>query len=323
MRIGLVEKYSYRLPLKTKLTVMRNNKPAYTEFSVREETTLLAFVQTALAGISRSRAKAILQGGGCRVRRTVITQHDYPLHPGDRVEISKHKQSATLNSRFVRLVYEDPQIIVVEKAIGILSMASAHHQFCVKTVLDNYLRQSHQRCTAHVVHRLDRDTSGLLVYAKTMEAEQILENNWHNIVQDRRYVALVSGRMEQQDGTVRSWLKDNKQYFTYSSPTDNGGKLAITHFHTLQVGESHSLVELKLETGRKNQIRVHMQDLRHPVCGDVKYGNGDDPIGRLALHAFRLHFYHPITGELLKFETPFPSNFLSVVAPTTKKNPNP
>lgn len=288
---------------------MRRNQPAFTQFTVKQETTLLPFIQEALDGISRSKAKAILQGGGCRVGRTVITQHDYVLHVGDRVEISKHKQGATLQSKFLRLVYEDPQIIVVEKAIGILSMASAHHQFCVKTILDNYLRQSHQRCTAHVVHRLDRDTSGLLVYAKTMEAEQILENTWHDIVRDRRYVALVSGRMEEQEGTVRSWLKDNKQYFTYSSPVDNGGKLAITHYRTLEVGERHSLVELKLETGRKNQIRVHMSDLRHPVCGDIKYGNGDDPIGRLALHAFRLHFYHPITGELLRFETPIPSNF--------------
>lgn len=296
---------------------MRRNQLSYTEFTVRQETTLLAFIQAALQGISRSKAKAILQGGGCRVKRTIITQHDYLLKPGDRVEISKHKQGATLQSKYLRLVYEDPQIIVVEKAIGILSMASAHHQFCVKTLLDNYLRQSHQRCTAHVVHRLDRDTSGLLVYAKTMEAEQILENNWHDIVRDRRYVALVSGRMEEKQGTVRSYLKDNKQYFTYSSQEDNGGKLAITHYRTLEVDDNHSLVELKLETGRKNQIRVHMQDLHHPVCGDIKYGNGDDPIGRLALHAFRLHFYHPITGELLKFETPIPSNFKIINSKST------
>ena len=298
---------------------MRRNQPAFTSFTVRQETTLLPFIQEALDGISRSRAKAILQGGGCRVKRTIVTQHDSPLVPGDKVEISKHKQGPTLQNRFLRLVYEDKQIIVVEKAIGILSMASAHHQFCVKTLLDNYFKQSGQRCTAHVVHRLDRDTSGLLVYAKTMEAEQILENNWHDIVTNRRYVALVSGRMEQKSGTMRSYLKDNKQYFTYSSQEDNGGKLAITHFRTLQTYAAHTLVELRLETGRKNQIRVHMQDLDHPVCGDIKYGNGDDPIGRLALHAFRLHFYHPITGELLKFETPVPASFkLSTENQTTK-----
>lgn len=294
----------------------RNGKVPFTTFTVRHATTLLEFIQEALEGISRNKAKAILQGGGCRVGRSIVTQHDYALKAGDKVDISKHKQKATLQNRFLRLVYEDGQIIVVEKAIGILSMASATQRFCVKTLLDNYFRQSGQRCTAHVVHRLDRDTSGLLVYAKTKEAQMTLENNWHEIVTDRRYMALVSGRMEQKSGTVRSYLKDNRQYVTYSSQEDNGGKLAITHFRTLQAADDYSLVELRLETGRKNQIRVHMQDLGHPVCGDIKYGNGDDPIGRLALHAFRLHFYHPVTGEHLKFETTIPANFkpLSVAA---------
>ena len=129
---------------------------------------------------------------------------------------------------------------------------------------------------------------------------------------DRRYLALVSGQMEEREGTVESWLKDNKAFFTYSSPTDNGGKFARTHFRTLRIGPEHSLVELKLDTGRKNQIRVHMQDLGHPVCGDIKYGNGDNPIGRLALHAYRLNFYHPITGEHLSFETPCPKAFKAV-----------
>ena len=278
----------------------------YTLFTVREATTLLPFIQSSLDGISRSKAKAILTGGGCLVNRRNVTQWDYALKPGDRVEISKHKPQAVLDNKFVRLVYEDAQIIVIEKAVGILSMASTGQQFCVKTVLDEYFRKSRQRCTAHIVHRLDRDTSGLLVYAKTLEAEQIFEHNWREIVRDRRYVALVSGKMTEKQGTVKNWLKDNKAYVTYSSPTDNGGKLAVTHFKTLKTNDLHSLVELKLETGRKNQIRVHMQDLGHPVCGDTKYGNGDNPVGRLALHAFRLNFYHPVTGDLMKFETDLP-----------------
>lgn len=289
-----------------------HDKSQYTIFRVKEETPLLDFIQQSLQGISRSKAKAILQGGGVRVERKNITQFDYPLKPGMMVEISKRKKGVQLVSKFVKLVYEDRHICVVEKSVGILSMATDHHQFCVKTVLDDYFHKSRQRCTAHVVHRLDRDTSGLLVYAKTIEAEQILEHNWRQIVTDRRYVALASGRMEQEHGTISSWLKDNKAYFTYSSPVDNGGKYAVTHFRTLRTTDKHSLVELKLETGRKNQIRVHLQDLRHPVCGDIKYGNGDDPCGRLCLHAFRLDFYHPITGEHLHFETPLPKAFLTV-----------
>lgn len=132
---------------------------------------------------------------------------------------------------------------------------------------------------------------------------------------DRRYMALVTGRMEQPRGTMQSWLKDNKAYVTQSYEQDpGGGKWAVTHFRTLRTDGKHSLVELKLETGRKNQIRVHLQQMGHPVCGDIKYGQpGDDPIGRLALHAFRLNFYHPITGEPLRFETPAPKLFLKAL----------
>ncbi len=289
---------------------MRNSSALrYTSFHVKEATTLLEFIEHALSGVSRNRAKAILSGGGVRVDHKNTRQFDLALTPGQVVEISKKKPKGELQSKFVKIVYEDAQIVVIEKAPGILSMASSHHAFCVKQVLDEYFHRTHQKCTAHVVHRLDRDTSGLLVYAKTLEAEQILEHNWREIVTDRRYLALVSGVLDEPQGCVESWLKDNKAYFTYSSPVDNGGKYALTHYKVLKTDGKHSLVELKLETGRKNQIRVHMQDLGHPVCGDIKYGNGDNPIGRLALHAYRLNFYHPITGEPLRFETNVPRGF--------------
>ncbi len=115
--------------------------------------------------------------------------------------------------------------------------------------------------------------------------------------------------MEEDEGTVTGYLKDNKSFITYSSPTDNGGKFAVTHFRTLARTTEHSLVEFKLETGRKNQIRVHAADLGHPVCGDIKYGNGDDPVHRLCLHAYLLCFYHPVTHERMEFETPIPPSF--------------
>ncbi len=289
----------------------------YHEFRVQEESGLLEFIMKQMSGISRNKAKDILAGRGVSVDRKVNTQYDFMLKPGMTVRISKHKRNTELTSKFVKIVYEDKDIIVIEKAAGILSMAATAKQYCVKTVLDEYFQRRHFKCTAHVVHRLDRDTSGLMVYAKNLDVERILEDNWQEIVTDRRYVALVCGRMEQKNGTVRSWLRDNKAFITYSSPTDNGGKLAITHFRTLEANDDFSLVELKLETGRKNQIRVHMQDLEHPVAGDIKYGNGRNPIGRLALHAFRLNFYHPITGEPLSFETPIPTPFMQVVK---KKN---
>ena len=269
---------------------------------------LLEYLYKTIKG-SRSKIKATLQGHGIKVDGKVVTQFNFPLTRGAKIAVSLHKSDNTFRNRYVSIVYEDRWLIVVEKKTGILSMAAGHSSLNVKSVLDDYFRKSRQRCTAHVVHRLDRDTSGLMVYAKDMETEQCLEHNWHDIVYDRRYVAVVSGEMEEDDGTVSNWLKDNKAYITYSSPFDNGGRHAVTHFHVLDRTTEHSLVEFKLETGRKNQIRVHSADMGHPVCGDMKYGNGDDPIHRLCLHAYLLCFTHPITGESMEFETMIPADF--------------
>lgn len=279
--------------------------------TVKENAPLLEYLINNVSE-SRSKLKATLQGRGIAVNGRMVNQFDYQLKAGDKIIISRHKKQNQFKSRYVKIVYEDKWLVVVEKNIGILSMAAGHSSLNVKSVLDDYFLKSRQKCRAHVVHRLDRDTSGLMVYAKDIETEQILEHNWHQIVYDRRYVAVVSGEMEQDNGTIANWLKDNKAYITYSSPTDNGGKYAVTHFQVLNRTTEHSLVEYKLETGRKNQIRVHSADMGHPVCGDVKYGNGDDPLHRLCLHAYMLCFTHPVTGEPMEFSTPIPTAFRSL-----------
>jgi len=280
----------------------------YDHYTVKEDSPLLEWLLNHLQQ-SRSKVKATLQGRGIKVNGKVVTQFDFLLRPGMKVAVSQTKKNDQFKSRYVKIVYEDRYLVVVEKNIGILSMAAGHSSLNVKTVLDDYFRKTRQNCTAHVVHRLDRDTSGLMIYAKDMTTEQILEHEWHQIVYDRRYVAVVSGEMEDDEGTIANWLKDNKAYVTYSSPVDNGGKYAVTHFHTLARTADHSLVEYRLETGRKNQIRVHSADMGHPVCGDVKYGNGDNPIHRLCLHAYVLCFYHPVTHQRMEFETPVPNDF--------------
>ena len=280
----------------------------YDHYTVKEEAPLLEWLLNHLQQ-SRSKVKATLQGRGIKVNGKVVTQFDFLLQPGMKIAVSQTKKNDQFKSRYVKIVYEDRYLVVVEKNIGILSMAAGHSSLNVKSVLDDYFRKTRQNCTAHVVHRLDRDTSGLMIYAKDMTTEQILEHEWHQIVYDRRYVAVVSGEMEDDEGTIANWLKDNKAYVTYSSPVDNGGKYAVTHFHTLARTADHSLVEYRLETGRKNQIRVHSVDMGHPVCGDVKYGNGDDPIHRLCLHAYVLCFYHPVTHQRMEFETPVPNDF--------------
>ena len=289
-----------------------NQQGEYEHLVVEKAQPLLEFLLENVQQ-SRNKIKLTLQGRGIRVNGKTVSQFDYPLQPGMKVAVSKTKRNQTqFKSRWLKIVYEDRWLIVIEKQAGILSMAAGHSSLNVKTVLDDYFKKSRQKCTAHVVHRLDRDTSGLMVYAKDIETEQILEHYWHNIVYDRRYVAVLSGEMEQNEGTIANWLKDNKAYVTYSSPVDNGGKYAVTHFHVLDRTTEHSLVEFKLETGRKNQIRVHAADMGHPVCGDVKYGDGNNPLHRLCLHAFLLCMEHPVTHERMEFETPIPTTFRQI-----------
>lgn len=285
------------------------NNDSYTTYCVEEESLLLDWLLTHHETTSKTKVKATLQGRGVFVNGKCITRFDYPLTPGMKVAVSKSKKNNTFKNKHISIVYEDKHLVVVEKQAGILSMAAGISSPNVKTILDQYFRSTNQKCNAHVVHRLDRETSGLLIYAKDYRVEQIFEHNWREIVYDRRYVAVVSGEMRENEGTVANWLKDNHSYVTYSSPRDNGGKYAVTHFYVLARTTTHSLVEYKLETGRKNQIRVHSADLGHPVCGDIKYGNGDDPIGRLCLHAYVLCFYHPLTGKRMEFETAIPPTF--------------
>lgn len=297
--------------------------------------------------MSRSKIKQMLHNGRILVAGRPQRQFDLPIHEGDTIEIGPAvAMDVQPPSRFLRIVYEDRFLVVIEKQAGILSMATSHLSLCLKTILDNYFERTHQRCRAHVVHRLDRDTSGLMLFAKSRDVLQMFQDDWKGIVYDRRYVAVVRGHFAQAEGTIRSYLKDNKQYFTYSSPVDNGGKLAITHYRVLERGVDNDLVEARLDTGRKNQIRVHFADLGHPVVGDKKYGaNGGDDVAysypngtnhkgnetnkskevtnkgkevehslqtdanRLCLHAYRLYFVHPVTGEHLHFDTPVPREF--------------
>lgn len=288
--------------------MQNNTQKQYSHYVVKEPSELLAWLIENLRD-SRTKIKATLSGKGIKVNGKIVTQFDYPLVPGMKIAVSKTKQNNQFKNHYIKLVYEDRYLVVIEKKPGILSMAAGHSSLNVKTVLDNYFKQTRQRCQAHVVHRLDRETSGLMIYAKDKQTELALEADWHNIVFDRRYVAVLSGEVVDNEGTIANWLKDNKSYVTYSSPVDNGGKYAVTHFHVLARTYEHSLVEFKLETGRKNQIRVHAADMGHPVCGDIKYGNGDDPLGRLCLHAFKLCFYHPISHRPMEFETELPQTF--------------
>lgn len=283
----------------------------YTDYVVKEPMELMAFLSAMMPQASRTKIKSLLSKRIVYVDNVITTQYNFPLQPGMKVQISRDKHVHEFRSRLLKIVYEDAYIIVVEKNEGLLSVNTERQkERTAYTILNEYVRRTNKRNRVYIVHRLDRDTSGLMMFAKDEKTQHTLRDNWHRIVFDRRYVAVVNGEMERNQGTVHSWLTDRTLY-VYSSPTDDGGKEAITHYRTIKRNKDFSLIELNLETGRKNQIRVHMQDLNHPIVGDGRYGREDEPnpLGRLALHAFKLCFYHPVTGEIMRFETPYPAPF--------------
>ena len=288
---------------------MRRNIKTLLTFNVQEETQLLPFLMEKMHGISRNRVKALLTNRVVLVDNKITTHPLVELRPGQVVQLDRSKHKMAFRSNDIGIVYEDPYLLIVDKRAGLLSMSNNSRQETVQTVLNRYIEKGGGRNTSHLVHRLDRDTSGLMVYAKDVQTQQSLIRGWQELVTDRRYIALVSGEIEKKEGTVRSWLTEDKRFVIHSSPVDNGGQYAVTHYRVLESNGQYSLVELMLETGRKNQIRVHMADLGHPVVGDHKYGSEDDSIRRLGLHAYMLCFRHPVTGKFLRFETPVPESF--------------
>ena len=278
-------------------------------FKVVEPAQLIVFIMEKMHGVSRNRAKALISNRVVLVNNTITTHPLFELKPGDVVQLDRSKHKKSFHCKELDIVFEDPYLFIIDKHPGLLSMSNNSRQQTVQTVLNRYLEKGGGRNTSHLVHRLDRDTSGLMVYAKDVQTQQSLINSWQQLVSDRRYLALVEGEFEQTRGRIQSWLTEDKKFVTHSSPVDNGGKYAVTHYNVLASSNGYSLVECELETGRKNQIRVHMADLGHPVVGDRKYGSAEDPMRRLGLHAYMLCFTHPVTGKHMRFETPVPYCF--------------
>lgn len=286
----------------------------YTDYKVTKPCTLMEFLMNDIPGNNRTRAKKLLSMKMVYVDKVITTQFDTPLKEGQVVQIAQKGNPHELKSKFVDLVYEDAFIIVVKKASGIVSVPlPGAREISVKSILDEYVKRRNKRFSIHTVHRLDRGTSGLMLFAKRRDVQQEFIAHWHEIITDRRYVAVVEGEMEKKSGVVTSWLSDDKKYVVFSSPVNNGGKYAVTNYKTLKTKNGFSLVELKLETGRTNQIRVHMHDLHHVIVGDEKYGSQLNPVNRLCLHAVSLNFYHPVTKEHLKFSTEIPSEFQNLL----------
>lgn len=300
----------------TKPGAERNRfKPDVIEtYPVREASRLLDFLIASMPERKRTAIKNLLSHNQIAVNGQPVTQFDTELKLGDEVKANLTREFRVFYNRRLKIVYEDDDIIVVNKGYGLLSMGTDKiKEGTAYSILRDYLKWKDPRNKLFIVHRLDRDTSGLMVFAKSEEAKNRLQHNWNNMVISRKYLAVVEGKPEPEEGVVRSYLAENSRFEVYSTDKPEEGQLAITRYKTLRSRNGYSLMEVSLDTGRKNQIRVHMKDLGHPIAGDRRYGAKSSPIHRMALHAQTLRFVHPMTRKDMNFSTPVPASFAKMV----------
>lgn len=276
------------------------------KFPVKEAGPLDAFIATVLAGARPKRVQQLLKFKAVAVNGEVVSKGKHALAVGDVVTISfegRPVQNAKLAGG-LELVYEDADLIVINKPPGLLTIATeTERERTAYALLTEYVRERGREERVFIVHRLDKGTSGLLVFARSEAVKRMLQDGWGQV--EKKYLAIVEGRPKEESGTIRSFLRDNKGLNVYST-NEADGVPAVTHYRIVSSSTRYSLLEITLETGRKNQIRVHLSDQGHPVLGDMKYGAHASPAGRLALHASVLSFKHPVRHDMLTFTSPLP-----------------
>lgn len=286
------------------------------DFPVVHPDELLAFLNRQLPKEGHKRLRNLLSADRVLVDGQAIRQFDHPLQVGQRVTLAP-RQTAIQRQGLppLPIVHEDDCLIVVNKPSGLLTVATdKEKRRTAYAMLSEYVKETNHDNKIFIVHRIDRETSGLLLFAKSEEMKRAIQDSWLDVIEERLYVAVVEGKVAKPSGVIKSYLKETAAMRVYSSDNPHQGKEAVTHFRRLAVSRAYSLVELRLETGRKHQIRVHMQELGHPVAGDKKYGAVSNPLKRLALHARVLAFHHPVDGKLHHFETPIPPAFAAMFA---------
>ena len=287
----------------------RVNPNSIKEFKVHEPNELLTFLIAKYPHLSRNAVKSLLSNHQVAVDGAPISQYNFKLAKDDVVIVSKNR-IAKRERKDLPIIYEDKELIVINKPSGLLSDASdtENGRTAYRLVMD-YIRQFDKHDRIYVVHRLDEDTSGVLCFAKNEKIRDLLQKNWSNIVTKRGYYAIVEGVMEKDSDTYIDYLKENSLNLMYVSNSKNDAKKCITKYVVIKSNALYSLLDIEIETGRKNQIRVQLGHRGHHVIGDDKYGEPADPLKRLGLHSYELSFIHPVTKKAMKFIAPMPKEF--------------
>ena len=272
------------------------------KYIVKENEILIEFLKKTFSNLSKNSVKSLLHNEKVFVNGNMTTKYNYELNIGDVVEI---REKVAKN---IDIIYEDKDIIVINKPSGLLTVATEKekNKTAYHLVME-YLKKKNKNNRIFIIHRLDKDTSGIIMFAKNERAKHLYQDNWNDIVKKRCYYAVIDGKMQNKEGTIKSYLKENGN-MVYSVK-DRSGKLAITEYKVLKERKNISLLDINLKTGRKNQIRAHMKENKTPILGDLKYGEKSKLINRLALHAYKLELINPVTKKLLTFEVNMPNEF--------------
>ncbi|MFW5805969.1 MAG: RluA family pseudouridine synthase [Bacteroidales bacterium] len=289
----------------------RTSKKRPKKFRVGKENELLKFLYQ---NSNQKKVKTLLKHKLVKVNGETITQFNHPLKPGDLVEL--HFETSATEKRFrgFSIVFEDEHIIVIDKHAGLLSISTdKDNKNTAYRALSKHVKMEDKQNKIFIVHRLDRDTSGLMLFAKNEEVKQKLQKNWHSMVFDRIYLAVIQGKPEPWSGSISSYLYESKALKVHTTDNPDEGEKAVTHYKILKGNKEYTILKVWLETGKKNQIRVHLADKGFPIVGDKTYGSKINPVGRMALHAWTLNFEHPVSGEKMEFKTGMPRKFSRLV----------
>jgi RluA family pseudouridine synthase len=303
---------------------VRDERPiAYTAaYKVNRSDTLLEFLLRK-CNTSRNNVKSLLTRRQVLVNGSVVTQYNFPLAKDDEVKIAKSSvegKTATKKTPAsprvqrkpnIKILFEDDDFLAIEKPVGLLSVESDKETECAYSYALEYLRISGKTARPYVLHRIDKETSGVLLFAKNPKVHSMMKMHWSESVVKREYVAVAEGTFEKKEDTLVGYLRENKNNLVYVTQDPTGQK-AITRYQVWKENENYSLLRVEIDTGRKNQIRVQLHAAGHPIVGDEKYGFTKNPFNRLGLHASKLEFIHPITKEMVSIVSSVPSEFHSI-----------
>lgn len=284
------------------------------EYVVKEEIILIDFLRNSLTKLSKNNIKSLLQKEMVLVNNSVQTKYNYLLKKNDVITIRETKIRGTKFRKDINIIYEDDDIIAINKPAGLLTIATAKEkEITLYHFVLNYVKNKDKHNRIFIIHRLDKETSGIVIFAKNQNAKNLYQNSWEKIVKKRCYYAVVEGNLKEKEGVIKSYLTENSSYMVYSTNNKNEGKLAITEYKVLKENNHYSLLDINIKTGRKNQIRVHMKENGNTIVGDKKYGSNINIINRMALHAYKLEFYNPILKKNMILKTEMPTLFKKII----------